>query len=245
MKRLILAAMLPLFTFAGHAQNTLFGFFGGAGTSLNYNYDLGTAAGVTFLKQGKGRSAIGADLFFQSYGILYDNEQYSAKDGNGNAGVTILNKTSYIFVTPKFAVFLGKKNLVDGYISFGAGFKMSGKETMRKWDKNPGIVKSAYDSTLDTSPNINSMVLRVGAGLSEHLRMGKKWCFSFTEDFGFIPSSLTKTTDVHDKSRTEYSPAGKLNPFYISLFIGITHTSRADNSVPPVSGRNRWNLSKY
>lgn len=225
MKRIIPAVLLSVLAVSGYAQNTILGLFGGVGTSVNYNYDVGLAGGFTFLKPIAGRTGLGADLFYQSYGIKYDKEAYAIKNGTSNAGVTILNKSSYIFLTPKINQSFGYLNTLEAYLTVGAGFKMGGKETMRKWDKSHGTVAADYDSTIDTSPNINSMVMRFGFGLTEYIYLGNKWWFTVTEDFGFIPSSITKTSDPHDPSRTDYSPAGKLNPYYISLFIGIAHTS--------------------
>ncbi len=225
MKRFIPALILSVLATTGYAQNTILGLFGGVGTSLNYNYDVGMAGGFTFLKPIAGRTGLGADLFYNSYGIKYDKEAYSVTNGAGNGGVTILNQSSYIFLTPKINQSFGYYNTLEAYVTVGAGFKMGGKETMRKWDRGNGSLVNDYDSTIDTSPNINSMVFRLGCGLTEYIYLGGKWWFTVTEDFGFIPSSITKTSDPHDPSRTQYSPAGKLNPYYISLFIGIAHTS--------------------
>lgn len=240
MKKIILALLLPFILFSdSYAQNTYFGFWGGAGASINYNYNVGIAGGLTFLKQGKGRFGMGADLFYQGYAFKYDREAHGMKNGAGNAGVIILNKSSYIFVTPKFIETFGKGGNLEAYLTVGAGFKMSGKETMRKWDRTHGVTAGDYDSTdIDTSPNINSMVLRIGLGLTEYLHMGKKWYFTFTEDFGFIPSSLTKTGGVTDPSRTSYSPNGKLNPFFISLYVGIRHVKNVGYSTPARRGTN-------
>ncbi len=233
MKRILLCALIPLMALTGHAQNTFFGFWGGAGGSLNYNYDMGIAAGLTFIKQGKGRFGMGADLFYQGYAFKFDREANGLKNGAGSAGMMILNKSSYFFLTPKFIETFGRRGTLEAYLTFGAGFKMSGTETMRKWDRTHGIEPGDFDSTIDTSPNINSMVFRFGIGMTEYIFVGKKWCFTVTEDIGFIPSSLTKSSDVHNPSRTAYSPAGKLNPFFISLYIGMRHIKTVGTMIPP------------
>jgi hypothetical protein len=94
---------------------------------------------------------------------------------------------------------------------------------MRKWDKSYGTVSANYDSTINTTKNLNSMAFRVGVGLTEYIHVGKNWWFSVTEDCGFLTSSLSKTSDFDNPSRTAYSPNGKLNPNYFSLHIGISH----------------------
>jgi hypothetical protein len=53
--------------------------------------------------------------------------------------------------------------------------------------------------------------------------IGRRWRFTLTEDLGFLPGSLTKTSDYSDVSRTTYSP-GKLNPTYFSVRLGISRT---------------------
>jgi hypothetical protein len=99
---------------------------------------------------------------------------------------------------------------------------------MRKWDRGNGYSVAQYDSTIDTSPNLNSMLLRIGVGMTEYIHVGfglTKWWFTVTEDFGFIPSSITKSSDFNSPEHTQYSPGGKLNPYFISLYIGLYHTS--------------------
>ena len=68
------------------------------------------------------------------------------------------------------------------------------------------------------------MVLRFGVGLTEYLHLGTHWWFTITEDCGFLGTTLSKTSNVDDPSRTAYSPNGKLNPNYFSLQIGIYHS---------------------
>jgi hypothetical protein len=228
MKRLILLAILCIFTGSAFAQNTFISLYGGAGTSLKYSYDLGISGGLRFIKIGNWRTSFGAQLFYQGYGFRYDKEDYAKTNGVSIAGVNILNKTNYICIAPTIGQFFGKHNNMEAYLNVGAGFKMSGNETMRKWDYTNGYATGNYDSTIDTSPNINSMIFRIGCGMVEYLHMGghKNWWFTFTEDFGFLTNSISKTTDVKDPSRTSYSPTNKINPGYISLQIGISHSSK-------------------
>jgi hypothetical protein len=224
MKRILLITLICCMAIPGYSQNSIFGFFGGIGASTSFNYDAGAAGGITFLKQGKGRSGIGADLFYQGYALKYDNEANGIKNGTGVAGVTILDQTSYMFLTPKIAQTFGHYGTLEAYLSCGVGFKVGGTEIMRKWDHSNGYGYGNYDSTIDSSPNLNSMVFRIGFGLKEYIYLGGKWWFTVTEDFGVMPSSITKSSDPHDPSRTPYSPAGKLNPYFLSIFIGLSHT---------------------
>ena len=225
MKRLILLAILCIFTGSTFGQNTVISLYGGAGTSIKYSYDLGISGGLRFLKIGKGRTAFGAQLFYQGYGFRYDKEDYAKTNGVSIAGVNIVNKTNYICLAPTIGQFFGTHNNTEAYLNVGVGFKMGGNETMRKWDYTNGYASGNYDSTIDTSPNINSMIFRIGFGMVEYISMGHNWWFTFTEDFGFLTNSISKTTNADDPSRTPYSPTNKINPGYISLQLGITHSS--------------------
>jgi len=226
MKRILLIILICCLALSGYSHNTIFGFFGGVGASTNYNYDVGVAGGASFLKQGRGRTGIGADLFYQGYALKFDNEANGIKNGTASAGVTILDKTSYIFLTPKIAQTFGHYGTLEAYLTFGPGFKMGGTETMRKWDYTHGTLPGDYDSTIDASPNLKGVVFRIGFGMKEYVYLGGKWMFTITEDFGVITNSITKSSDPHDPSRTQYSPSGKLNPYFISIFIGLSHMGR-------------------
>ena len=133
MKRIVLLTFLIISAISGHSQ-TVFGFFGGAGASVNYNYDVGLTGGITFIKEGTGKTGIGADLFYQSIPLNYDKEAYGQKNGTGNAGMMIMDKNSYIFLAPKINHIFGRLGTYEAYLTVGAGFKMAGTETMRKWD---------------------------------------------------------------------------------------------------------------
>ena len=97
MKRIIFIAFLSFLAVRGSAQtNTILGLYAGAGASTLYNYNVGICGGFDFQKGIGNRTFLGADLFYQGYAFLYDREAYYVNNGGGNAGVSILNKSSYI-----------------------------------------------------------------------------------------------------------------------------------------------------
>jgi hypothetical protein len=227
MKRILLVAFLSFISIEGFSQsgtNTFWGLYIGAGCATANNYDVGPQIGFEYLKGLFNRTALGADLFYQGYSLYYDNEQNSAKHGTGNAGVILRHASDFAFLTPKLEHGIGKKEWIHIYLTVGVGFKISGFDSLRKWDHSYGTGSvNNYDSSLDLSKNINSMVMRVGLGFKEYFYLGHHWHFTLTEDFGFLPSGLTKTGDLDAGGRTPYSPQ-KLNPGYISILLGISHT---------------------
>ena len=223
MKRIRLVGFLSFVVFCTHAQSSFFvGAYGGGGLVTSNNYNVSISGGIDFFMGLNTHTGIGANLFYQGYNIFYDNEAYGAKGGTGNAGVTLLNQTGYVFITPKLVHDIDRRGVLKFNVNGGVGFKMSGTETMRKWDYSNGYAYGNFDSTINSSKNINSMLIPVGFGFTEFISMKGHWSFTVSEDFGFIGSSVTKTSDVTDGSRTQYSP-NKLNPGCISLQIGIMH----------------------
>jgi hypothetical protein len=227
MKRLLLAAFLSCFAVPGFSQegtNTIFGLYGGAGMATSNNYNVAPSVGFSFIKGIHTRGFLGADLFYQTFSLYYDNEAHGATHGAGTAGAIVRNASSYVFITPKLEYGFGRYQHVHIYGSVGAGFKVGGYDSLRKFDHSYSSTGNPnnYDSSLDQSKNMNSLLLRFSVGVKEYFSLGAHWRFTLTEDFGFIGSSLTKD-DLTNPSRTPYTPRS-LSPGYISLQIGIAHT---------------------
>jgi hypothetical protein len=241
MKRTLLVVFLSVLALPGFCQNggtefshnkrkqeegknSLFGLYLGGGCATSNNYDIAPSAGIEFVKGMGQRTGLGFNLFYQGYSLYYDNEKNSAKHGTGIAGAILRHASSYVFVAPRVEYGIGRKQKIHFYANVGVGFKISGFDSLRKWDhsyNNPSV--NNYDSSLDMSKNMNSMLMRVGVGFKEYFNLGKHWRFTLTQDFGFLPMGLTKTGDPYNASRTYYTPQ-KLNPGYISLQLGIMHT---------------------
>jgi len=225
MKPILLALILLSSVFKGYSQkNNIVGVFAGGGIASSSNYNVALSGGLDIAKGLNRRSFIGVEILYQQYSLLYDNEINSFRHATGSEGEIIMHKTAYAFVSPKFRFCLGRRQNNHFYFSAGIGMNMGGYDSLRRFStlSTPNGLKR-YDTTLDMSKNINSMVLRIGVGCTQYLMMGNHWRFTFTEDFGFLPGSLTKTSNFEDVTRTQYS-VGKLNPTYASIRIGIAHT---------------------
>lgn len=225
--RLLALILLSLSMYKGYSQNqknTIIGLFAGGGVATTNNYNVALCGGLDFAKGLNVRSMFGAQIFYQQFSLLYDQEINSNKHAQGSEGEIIMHKSAYAFITPKLMFSLGDRAINYFHVSAGIGINVGGYDSLRRfytYSTPNGYVR--YDTTLDMSKNINSMVLRVGVGATQYLYMGRNWRFTLSEDVGFLPGSLTKTSSFEDVTRWPYS-AGKLNPTYISLRIGISHT---------------------
>lgn len=225
MKPFLLALLLSVSASCGYSQrNTIVGVFAGGGLASKNNFDVALSGGVDIAKGIGLRSLLGVEILYQQYSLLYDNEANAAQHGTGHSGEILRHSSAYAFISPKFRYCTGKHQNNHIYIAPGIGFKTGGYDSVHSWNSQytpGGYIR--YDTTIDLSKNINGMVLRVGVGAVQYLWMGPHWRFTFNEDFGFLPGSLTKTGGYSDETRSSYSPS-KLNPAYISIRIGISHT---------------------
>jgi len=249
MKRILLIAFLCIIAVDGFSQKitfpgdidyvympTFIGLYGGAGLATSNNYDVAPSLGLIFEKSSRTKSRVGAQLFYQQFSLYADNELNSAKHKQGEAGETFRHLSSFVFIAPNYSYMIANKlNFVsDITINAGVGFKVSGFDTVKKWDHGyyvNGYYTSytsgigQYDSVIDGSKNINSLLIRIGLTVTQYMHVGGgDWWFTLKEDFGFLANTLTKTGDVNVESpaRTPYTPTN-LKPGYISLQIGITH----------------------
>ena len=217
MKRLLLIALLFCSSYQGFS-NSLIGLWAGAGLATRYNYDYGVTFGAEYTKAVFYRVGFGLSAFAQQYNLYYD------KDNALSNAASIRNNSNFVFACPKIECHLGKKGNIHVYLSAGAGFKMGATDTLRKWQRvsHPGSV--VYDSSVDRSASMNSMIYRVGVGCQEHLRMSDHWSFTFAQDFGFLPS-LISSSDDPTNAKLNNNVNRLYKPTYITLRIGICRNS--------------------
>ncbi len=225
MKSILLALLLSFTLFKGYSQkNTIAGIYAGGGIATTNNFDVALSGGLDYAKGLNLRTFLGAEVFYQQFSLLYDNEARSARGGSGFAGEMLRHTSAYIFIAPKLRYCAGRHQNAHFYVDAGLGMNMGGYDSLHRW--NSVSTPNGYvrmDTTVDQSENIKSMVLRFGAGWTQYIYLGNHWRFTFTTDFGFLPGSLTETSNFADVTRSSYSP-GKLNPTYVSVRIGIAHT---------------------
>ena len=232
MKKALLTVALLLTACAGFSQvvslnkPTRIGLFGGAGLATHYNYDVGVSGGLDMQFWIHNRTYLGALLFLQGQSLYFDNEAYGAKHGTGVAGATYRHESKYFMVCPKYSHLMVNKYGFFNWLNLyaGVGFKMSGYDSVRKWDHGYDALHPSYfDSTIDASANLKSMVIRAGIAFAQDIQIGRTWWFTFREDFGFVAGGVTTTghIDAGSPSRNQYIP-NKISPAYISLQLGIT-----------------------
>lgn len=225
MKSTLLALLLSLSVFEGYAQkNTIIGLFGGGGIATANNYDVALSGGLDYAKGVSVRSLIGVEVLYQQFSLLYDNEANGARHATGIAGEITRHTSAYVFLAPKFRYCAGRHQNIHFYANAGIGMNMGGYDSVRKFNtiSTPnGFVRT--DTTFDMSENINSTVFRIGVGCTQYLVLGPHWRFTVTEDVGFIPASLSTTSDYSDATRSIYSP-NRINPTYVSIRLGISYT---------------------
>lgn len=211
MKRLIITLLLALGTMPVFAV-TFFQLWGGAGLATRYNYDIGLSSGVNFMTSAAFRLGVGFSAFTQQYNIYYDKENLA------NRGGSIRHQSMYAFFSPLLDYHLRGHGYTHFYITAGAGFKMSATDSLHKWSRMGSV---SYDSTLGNAANANSMIVRVGMGLTHYFPFQHKRMFlTIGEDIGFLATKLSETTDPTNALLNNNT--GRIyRPTYVSIRLGL------------------------
>ncbi len=212
MKRILLITVFILSAVQAFSNSFIY-LWGGEGISTHNNYNLGMSAGLTYDHALFYRMAFGASVFMQNYNLYYNKEE------GGINGVTDRHKSNYAFLSPEFNFHLGKTGRVHVYLTGGVGFNIGCTDTLHKWAA-PTALSPGYDSVIDKSANINKMVSRFAFGATEHFYISKHIGMSFTEDFAYLPSLLSTTTEPTDRVFNN-NVRQIFRPAYISLRIGF------------------------
>lgn len=202
---LLIVGSMPVFA------NTFVQLWGGAGVAGRYNYDLGLSSGVNFYTAAGFRMGVGFSAFTQQYNIYY------SKELQANRGGSIRYQSTYAFFSPMIDYHLRGHGYTHIYFNAGAGFKMSATDSLHKWSK----VGAIYDSTLSDPANINSMVIRIGMGMSHFFPFKhKKMYLTIGEDVGFLANKISETTDKTNRL-LDGNTSRIYKPMYISVRLGL------------------------
>lgn len=217
-KRLLLSVMISL---VGHMTfaNSFTSLWGGAGLSLNNNYDYGLSYGLTYVKAVSRGIAIGVSAFNQNFSLYYDNN-VSAVQGN-----TISLKAQYYFFAPTITTDISRSGRLKGYINGGVGMFGDGTTTVHKWSNIKWPPGAAYDSTnIQKKGEFNQMAYRVGIGLIHFYQIGGHIALYMNEDLGFLPLAFQNINDGnYDYTTFNGNLAHFFAPAYLSLRVGITY----------------------
>jgi hypothetical protein len=222
MKRILFVIALITFSSPAVFSQRIISFWGGAGLSNNYNFDVAPEGGIDVTFGLANHLGFGLSAFYKNYSFYYDKEVTSTSYGTGDAGYTLRNLSNYIIAAPKLDYAFSRHNNLHFYVKGGPGFLLGGTETLHTWQNSYTAppFNASFNDTISTSKNIKSMVMYLGFGFTEYSFASKHVRFTLTEDFGFLTSSLTKTTDVNSTYHSVYGPQN-FNPMYISIQLGI------------------------
>lgn len=221
MKRLFFIVLITFVAISADAQ-TMLNVWGGGGIASRYNFDVAPEAGFDFTIGAYDHLGIGISAFFKNYSLYYDKEDVHTLYGTGDGGASIRNLSNFGFATVKLDYASGRHKNLHFYVKSGVGLYLGGSETLHTFQNSyisPPFITSTND-TVNTTKNIKSMVYYIGFGFTEYSQVKNKLFFTLTEDFGFLTSSITKTTDINYSLRNNYFP-NSFNPFYVSITLGF------------------------
>ena len=110
-----------------------------------------------------------------------------------------------------------------------------------KWSSTAwSTTGSPYDSTIDRSDAVNTMVLRFGLGFAEFYPLGGNFHLFFNQDFGFNMTPMLNTSDKYFEAGTNQVPT--VRPIMFSLRFGIAFITHSRDNEQPYRIRKLQNL---
>ena len=210
MKRIILSILFPATTFCSFAQG-MFGLQAGMGTVTAYKPYYTPSFEGYYLAKLTPHVYLGGAVSVQRYSFLYDLD----KGSNISYGdvLTIRQKSSYIFFTPKIDCGVGYYKYVHFTFSFGPGVFMTGAKTTGNYE--PLISPTGGFSGGDTlyynaKYNMRTVIFRYAFGIMERIPTRGYWNITLSQEFSYLPGKLNY-------------PGIDLMANYILFSVGIMH----------------------
>lgn len=209
MKHTILLALLCFSFFSSHAQG-MYGFEAGLGKATLGKSKLTPTLRGYYLKKLSRRIYAGGGISWERYSFNHYINPGNAAYGDA---LSIRQKSSYVFFTPKIDLGIGYRQYVHLSLSFGPGVFAGGSKFTNQYDpllNSSGQYYGGDTATYDNTGNIKTLICRFGLGVSERIPTQGHWNITLTQEFGYIPSKLN-------------FPGTDIKSNYFCLTVGIMH----------------------
>ncbi len=193
MKRYLLAALFCCFGISCFAQG-MYGAQMGVGFNTGgYHSKITPAIEAYYLHKIIPGLYAGASVFFQRYSLL--NEVSTAGSLAYGDVVSVSQKSSYIFLSPKIDYGIDYRKYLHVYATFGLGVFAGGRQWSNThspyWTPLGGTPYGADTVAVNTSYNIPNVIMRYGFGFSERIPTGGYWNITLSQEYGGMPGGLS------------------------------------------------------
>ena len=211
MKPIILIAFISFTTLPSFSQG-MYGFEGGAGkATIKKSYITPEFSGYCLMKLSRS-FYLGGALSYEYYSFLHNYNPAAASLVYGDV-ISIRQKSSYLFLTPKIDFGIGYRKHYHAWFSFGPGIFLGGRQLTSKYDtyQTTPPVTTAYDTTGSyTTNNLPMLISRYTLGFSRRISTSRYWNIMFSGEYSYLPTSFA----IH-------GPHLKTN--YFCFTVGIMH----------------------
>jgi len=192
----------------------MWGLQGGIGqsTTKTYQTNIKPTFGIQYLTAVAPHLYMGGSVFYENYSLLLTIPPNYILDS-----VTL--DCRYLFLAPKLNVGIGQNEYIHLFFSFGAGVLISGQQTSYFAQRllSHGVYQGTNYSTESNPDMMNRLITRIGAGITEHIHIGSDLDITLTEEFGYLPSALSKGAGYY----TSPYPYSAFRTNYVSLQAGL------------------------
>jgi hypothetical protein len=192
MKRGILTTLLFLFSVHAYSQG-LYGIEAGLDKATISKSKVAPAFEGYYMKRFTRSIYMGASLSFQRYSFVYTDK--SLTPGNVQFGdvLSIAQKCSYLFLTPKFDLGIGYRKYWHASVAFGPGILLGGQQYTDKYEPF-WTAPAPYGKDTTTFITGNSIpVIRAQwrLGISRRITTFGFWNIMVSADYTYIPGNIS------------------------------------------------------